>query len=319
MARGRLFVIAHEACFQVDGNNMVARVVPVVIVIPGLTSDSDSPESHTRVATSLLCDSTLGHIPIWLFLPAVIILDVSDCFYTGGWTQDLREVVNHLHSTQPEAPLLAIGPWHRVGKALRRHDLLGSSIKLLPELLENLRWASSGRLVTSVTVPLLCINAIDDPVSTYEAIPYDECRNVHIKPIIIWSKTGKKITNHSSFGFLINGVNGLIILLANHEVSRGEARNKQLICGKCHSTSSIIYSFDQFLPKKVRDRFAWVKRQSVIDKATYCHDTTSLTPFVSANEDLMKLKQEVASLLEVPEEGNINEVADDAREKLADL
>ncbi|GJY75205.1 hypothetical protein Tco_0480321 [Tanacetum coccineum] len=32
-----------EACFQVDGNNMVARVVPVVIVIPGLTSDSDSP------------------------------------------------------------------------------------------------------------------------------------------------------------------------------------------------------------------------------------------------------------------------------------
>ncbi|GJZ34824.1 hypothetical protein Tco_0580641 [Tanacetum coccineum] len=78
-------------------------------------------------------------------------------------------------------------------------------------------------------------------------------------------------------------------------------------------------SFDQFLPKKVRDRFAWVKRQSVIDKATYCHDTTSLAPFVSANEDLMKLKQEVASLLEVPEEGNINEVADDAREKLADL
>ncbi|GJU65379.1 histone-lysine N-methyltransferase ASHH3 [Tanacetum coccineum] len=31
------------ACFQVDGNNMVARVVPVVIVIPGLTSDYDSP------------------------------------------------------------------------------------------------------------------------------------------------------------------------------------------------------------------------------------------------------------------------------------
>ncbi|GJT91848.1 hypothetical protein Tco_1080693 [Tanacetum coccineum] len=81
----------------------------------------------------------------------------------------------------------------------------------------------------------------------------------------------------------------------------------------------LFIPFDQFLPKKVRDRFAWVKRQSVIDKATYCHDTTSLAPFVSANEDLMKLKQEVASLLEVPEEGNINEVADDAREKLANL
>ncbi|GJY01535.1 probable protein phosphatase 2C 6, partial [Tanacetum coccineum] len=48
-------------------------------------------------------------------------------------------------------------------------------------------------------------------------------------------------------------------------------------------------------------------------------DTTSLAPVVSANEELMKLKQAVASLLEVPEGENINEVADDAGEKLADL
>ncbi|GJV80192.1 hypothetical protein Tco_1516062 [Tanacetum coccineum] len=45
-------------------------------------------------------------------------------------------------------------------------------------------------------------------------------------------------------------------------------------------------------------------------------DTTSLAPVVSANEELMKLKQAVASLLEIPEGENINEVADDTGEKL---
>nr|GEV04166.1 ABC transporter F family member 4-like [Tanacetum cinerariifolium] len=48
-------------------------------------------------------------------------------------------------------------------------------------------------------------------------------------------------------------------------------------------------------------------------------ETISLAPVVSANEELIKLKQEVASLLEVPKGENINEVADDARKELADL
>ncbi|GKE39635.1 hypothetical protein Tco_1463040, partial [Tanacetum coccineum] len=39
-----------------------------------------------------------------------------------------------------------------------------------------------------------------------------------------------------------------------------------------------------------------------------CHDATSLAPVVSKNEGLMKLKQEVASLLEVPEGENINAI-----------
>ncbi|GKA40220.1 DNA mismatch repair protein MSH2 [Tanacetum coccineum] len=51
----------------------------------------------------------------------------------------------------------------------------------------------------------------------------------------------------------------------------------------------------------------------------YGDDTTSFAPVVSAKEELMKLKQAVASLLEVPKGENINEGADDAGEKLADL
>ena len=42
------------------------------------------------------------------------------------------------------------------------------------------RWASSARLVTNVSVPLLCLNAMDDPVCTDEAIPWDECRYAEI-------------------------------------------------------------------------------------------------------------------------------------------
>lgn len=38
------------------------------------------------------------------------------------------------------------------------------------------RRCSSSTYVTNVAVPLLCISALDDPVCTREAIPFDECR-----------------------------------------------------------------------------------------------------------------------------------------------
>ncbi|KAF5735403.1 putative alpha/beta hydrolase domain containing protein 1 3 [Tripterygium wilfordii] len=38
------------------------------------------------------------------------------------------------------------------------------------------RRCSSSYYVTNVSVPLLCISALDDPVCTKEAIPWDECR-----------------------------------------------------------------------------------------------------------------------------------------------
>ncbi|CAK9155509.1 unnamed protein product [Ilex paraguariensis] len=33
----------------------------------------------------------------------------SDCFYNAGWTEDVREVVDHLHLEYPKAPIFAIG------------------------------------------------------------------------------------------------------------------------------------------------------------------------------------------------------------------
>lgn len=42
------------------------------------------------------------------------------------------------------------------------------------------RRCSSASYVGNVMVPLLCISALDDPVCTREAIPWDECRSVVI-------------------------------------------------------------------------------------------------------------------------------------------
>lgn len=38
------------------------------------------------------------------------------------------------------------------------------------------RRSSSTNYVENVSVPLLCVSALDDPVCTSEAIPWDECR-----------------------------------------------------------------------------------------------------------------------------------------------
>lgn len=42
------------------------------------------------------------------------------------------------------------------------------------------RRCSSAAFIGQVSVPLLCISALDDPVCTREAIPWDECRYVYI-------------------------------------------------------------------------------------------------------------------------------------------
>ncbi|CAH1453895.1 unnamed protein product [Lactuca virosa] len=45
------------------------------------------------------------------------------------------------------------------------------------------RHCSSAPYVTKVAIPLLCVSSLDDPVCTWEAIPWDECRaNKNILP-----------------------------------------------------------------------------------------------------------------------------------------
>lgn len=79
---------------------------PIVIVIPGLTSDSDSV--YIKHLTFYMAKRGwnvvvsnhrgLGGVPL-----------TSDFFYNGGWTEDLRRVVKHIRSQSPEVPLFVVG------------------------------------------------------------------------------------------------------------------------------------------------------------------------------------------------------------------
>ncbi|KAL8167042.1 hypothetical protein V2J09_008541 [Rumex salicifolius] len=191
---------------------------PLVIIVPGLTSDSNSS---------------------------------SDCFYNAGWTEDIRVIVQYLHIEYPSAPLYLIGtsiganvlvkylgeegentpiagavaicsPWDLligdrfIGRRLvqKFYDialaigLRGYAQLHQPQFSRLANWegiqksrsirdfdnhatvivgnyetvdtyyrrCSSAGFVRNVSVPLLCISSLDDPLCTREAIPWDECR-----------------------------------------------------------------------------------------------------------------------------------------------
>ncbi|XP_047312296.1 embryogenesis-associated protein EMB8-like isoform X2 [Impatiens glandulifera] len=79
---------------------------PIVIIIPGLTSDSTAPYLKHLAWGTAKCGWNvvvsnhrgLGGISV-----------TSDCFYNAGWTEDIREVIHYLHREHPRAPLLIIG------------------------------------------------------------------------------------------------------------------------------------------------------------------------------------------------------------------
>ncbi|KAK9073176.1 hypothetical protein SSX86_007500 [Deinandra increscens subsp. villosa] len=221
---------------------------PIVIVIPGLTSDSSSAYiKHLAFSTAkrgwnvVVCNHRgLGGISV-----------TSDCFYNAGWTNDIRDAINHLHHEYPNAPLFAVGtsiganilvkylgeygedipiagavalcsPWDlligsrficrrtvqkfydraltvglqeyaqlhqtlysRLGdwdgivksRTIRDFDNYATRLVGKFETVDTYyRHCSSAQYVTKVSIPLLCISALDDPVCTWEAIPWDECR-----------------------------------------------------------------------------------------------------------------------------------------------
>ncbi|KAI3807541.1 hypothetical protein L1987_23471 [Smallanthus sonchifolius] len=221
---------------------------PIVIVIPGLTSDSSSAYlKHLAFSTAkrgwnaVVCNHRgLGGISV-----------TSDCFYNAGWTNDIRDVINHLHHEYPNAPLFAVGtsiganilvkylgeygedipiagavaicsPWdlligsrficrrtvqkfydraltvglqeyaqlHQTlysrladwdgivkSRSIRDFDNYATRLVGKFETVDTYyRHCSSAQYVTKVLIPLLCISALDDPVCTWEAIPWDECR-----------------------------------------------------------------------------------------------------------------------------------------------
>ncbi|KAL3651536.1 hypothetical protein CASFOL_004538 [Castilleja foliolosa] len=79
---------------------------PLMIIVPGLTSDSDSAYINhlafnmgKRGWNVVVSNHRgLGGVPI-----------TSDRFYHAGWTEDVRKVIEHIHCQYPEAPLFVVG------------------------------------------------------------------------------------------------------------------------------------------------------------------------------------------------------------------
>ncbi|KAJ6711297.1 ALPHA/BETA-HYDROLASES SUPERFAMILY PROTEIN [Salix purpurea] len=221
---------------------------PILIVIPGLTSDSGSAyvkhlvDKMAKHGWNVVVSNHRG-------LGGISI--TSDCFYSAGWTEDLRNVIDHIHCQYPEAPLYAVGTsiganilvkylgedgvncllagaaavcspwdllicdrfinrrlvqklydkvltvglqgyaqlhesilsrltdWDGVKKSRSVRDFDNHATRILGKF-ETVdayyRRSSCVNFVGNVSVPLLCISAMDDPVCTKEAIPWDECR-----------------------------------------------------------------------------------------------------------------------------------------------
>ncbi|KAM3404288.1 hypothetical protein ACQJBY_007404 [Aegilops geniculata] len=231
-----------------DGTISSDDPTPIVVVVPGLTSDSTAAYVKHLVFSMA---SNGWNVVVGNHRGLGGISITSDCFYNGGWTEDIREVVNYLHQKYPEAPLFTVGtslganilvkylgedgestpvagaasicsPWDLLvtsrfisrklvqrcydkalaiglkgyaklhqpvlarlanweaitsSRSTREFDHHATCVVAKYETVDTFyRKCSCANYIGNVSVPLLCISALDDPLCTREAIPWDECR-----------------------------------------------------------------------------------------------------------------------------------------------
>ncbi|KAB2625527.1 embryogenesis-associated protein EMB8-like [Pyrus ussuriensis x Pyrus communis] len=100
---------AAAASSHIFGGGLVPKgdsTTPIVVVLPGLTSDSDSAYvrnlafNTAKMGWNVVISNHrgLGGVPL-----------TSDFIFNCGWTDDIREVSNHLHHKHPKASLFLIG------------------------------------------------------------------------------------------------------------------------------------------------------------------------------------------------------------------
>ncbi|XP_059648224.1 embryogenesis-associated protein EMB8-like isoform X1 [Cornus florida] len=237
-----------ESALQVSRALFKKDKTPIIIVIPGLTSDSASAYIK-HLAFKMAQNGWNVVVSNHRGLGGISI--TSDCFYNAGWTDDIRKVIDHIHCLYSEAPLFAVGtsiganilvkylgedginipivgaaaicsPWDLLvcdrfinrrlvqkfydkvltiglkgyahlhqsilsrladwegiikSRSVRDFDTYATCLVGNFETVDTFyRHCSSAGFVGNVMVPLLCISALDDPVCTMEAIPWDECR-----------------------------------------------------------------------------------------------------------------------------------------------
>ncbi|KAK3028252.1 hypothetical protein RJ639_037586 [Escallonia herrerae] len=95
-----------EADFEVNAGVNNDDNTPIMIVVPGLTSDSASTYVK-HLAFQIAKRGWNVVVSNHRGLGGISI--TSDCFYNAGWTEDIRAVIDHLRCHYPEAPLFAVG------------------------------------------------------------------------------------------------------------------------------------------------------------------------------------------------------------------
>ncbi|KAK2966092.1 hypothetical protein RJ640_025588 [Escallonia rubra] len=95
-----------EADFEVNAGVNNDDNTPIMIVVPGLTSDSASAYVK-HLAFQIAKRGWNVVVSNHRGLGGISM--TSDCFYNAGWTEDIRAVIDHLRCHYPEAPLFAVG------------------------------------------------------------------------------------------------------------------------------------------------------------------------------------------------------------------
>ncbi|XP_057490682.1 embryogenesis-associated protein EMB8 isoform X2 [Actinidia eriantha] len=192
-------------------NNSISKddTTPIMVVIPGLTSDSASASAyikhlvfntakrgwnvvvanHRGLGGISVTVKYLGedgeNVPVagavaicspWDLLigDRFISRRLVQKFYDRALTIGLQGYAK-LH--QPRYSRLADWEGIRKSRSIRDFDNYATCLVGKFETVDTYyRRCSSSSFVGNVSVPLLCISALDDPVCTREAIPWDECR-----------------------------------------------------------------------------------------------------------------------------------------------
>ncbi|KAI4367417.1 hypothetical protein MLD38_023156 [Melastoma candidum] len=90
----------------VDEAGVAEDRTPILIVIPGLTSDSSAPYIK-HIVFKMASGGWNVVVSNHRGLGGISV--TSDTFYNAGWTEDLRKIVEYLHQRYSKAPLFLVG------------------------------------------------------------------------------------------------------------------------------------------------------------------------------------------------------------------
>nr|XP_048702071.1 protein ABHD1 isoform X4 [Caretta caretta] len=172
---------------------------PTILLLPGLTSNSQA----TYILHLVQQASHAGY--------RTVVFNNRGCkgedlltprAFCASNTEDLQTVVTHIKAQHPRAPLLAVGVslgGHRkviAEKVDVDHVLKARSIREFDErytavvfgygtCAEYYRAASPSHFVHAVRLPVLCLNAADDPFSPLQAMPLAAVRRLPTVAVLV--------------------------------------------------------------------------------------------------------------------------------------